>query len=267
MLVAKGYKQEEGIDSEESFAPVARLEAVRMFIAFDAQKNITIFQMDVKIAFLNGPLKEEVYVSQPDGFFDLDFPDHVYRLKKALYGLKQAPRAWYDKMSSFLIEHRFTKGSGMEWKTVEDAYISKRKEAGSPRGRVGTQTMAMRPTQICNAGKGIRVYKFNLVYVASIKWVVELPFNARLLSSTRYSPLRKVVVLLYQFYKLLSQGDCFIPFDIKQSFSRLVNLLEVKQHVSNSVKEIDNVQLEIVNQAELKLFPRVLLKFLYRCIY
>ncbi|GJT70796.1 retrovirus-related pol polyprotein from transposon TNT 1-94 [Tanacetum coccineum] len=93
-LVAKGYKQEEGIDFEESFAPVARLEAVRMFIAYAAHKNITIFQMDVKTAFLNGPLKEEVYVSQPEGFIDPEFPDHVYRLKKALYGLKQAPRAW-----------------------------------------------------------------------------------------------------------------------------------------------------------------------------
>ncbi|GJS46082.1 retrovirus-related pol polyprotein from transposon TNT 1-94 [Tanacetum coccineum] len=104
-LVAKGYRQEEGIDFEESFAPVARLEAVRMFIAYAAHKNITIFQMDVKTAFLNGPLKEEVYVSQPEGFIDPEFPDHVYRLKKDLYGLKQAPRTWYDKLSSFLIEH------------------------------------------------------------------------------------------------------------------------------------------------------------------
>ncbi|GJT09339.1 retrovirus-related pol polyprotein from transposon TNT 1-94 [Tanacetum coccineum] len=103
-------KNEEGIDFEESFAPVARLEAVRMFIAYAAHKNITIFQMDVKTAFLNGPLKEEVYVSQPEGFIDPEFPDHVYRLKKALYGLKQAPRAWYDKLSSFLIQHGFTKG-------------------------------------------------------------------------------------------------------------------------------------------------------------
>ncbi|GJT45535.1 putative ribonuclease H-like domain-containing protein [Tanacetum coccineum] len=98
-LVAKGYKQEEGIDFEESFAPVARLEAVRMFIAYAAHKNITIFQMDVKTAFLNGPLKEEVYVSQPEGFIDPEFPDHVYRLKKALYGLKEAPCAWYDKLN------------------------------------------------------------------------------------------------------------------------------------------------------------------------
>ncbi|GJU02987.1 retrovirus-related pol polyprotein from transposon TNT 1-94 [Tanacetum coccineum] len=108
-LMAKGYKQEEGIDFEESFAPVACLEAIRMFIAYAAHKNITIFQMDVKTTFLNGPLKEEVYVSQHEGFIDPKIPDHVYRLKKALYGLKQAPRAWYDKLSSFLIKHGFTK--------------------------------------------------------------------------------------------------------------------------------------------------------------
>ncbi|GKE55146.1 retrotransposon protein, putative, unclassified, partial [Tanacetum coccineum] len=98
------------IEFEESFAPVARLEAVRIFVAYAAHKNFPIFQMDVKTAFLNGPLKEEVFVQQPDGFVGPDFPNHVYRLKKALYGLKQAPRAWYDKLSSFLIEHHFTKG-------------------------------------------------------------------------------------------------------------------------------------------------------------
>ncbi|GKA05890.1 retrovirus-related pol polyprotein from transposon TNT 1-94, partial [Tanacetum coccineum] len=108
-LVAKGYGQEKGIDFEESFAPVARLEAVRIFVAYAAHKNFPIYQMDVKTAFLNGPLKEEVFVRQPDGFVDPDFPNHVYRLKKALYGLKQAPRGWYDKLSSFLIEHHFTK--------------------------------------------------------------------------------------------------------------------------------------------------------------
>ncbi|GJU01073.1 retrovirus-related pol polyprotein from transposon TNT 1-94 [Tanacetum coccineum] len=110
-LVAKGYSQQEGIDFEESFAPVARLEVVRMFVAYTAHKNFIIYHMDVKTAFLNGPLKEEVFVSQPDGFVDPDFPNHVYRLNKALYGLKQAPRAWYDKHSSFLIEHHFTKGT------------------------------------------------------------------------------------------------------------------------------------------------------------
>ncbi|GKB14935.1 retrovirus-related pol polyprotein from transposon TNT 1-94 [Tanacetum coccineum] len=87
-LVAKGYRQEEGIDFEESFAPVARIEAICIFIANAASKNMTIYQMDVKTTFLNGELKEEVYVSQPEGFVDPDHPTHFYRLKKALYGLK-----------------------------------------------------------------------------------------------------------------------------------------------------------------------------------
>nr|GEX37118.1 retrovirus-related Pol polyprotein from transposon TNT 1-94 [Tanacetum cinerariifolium] len=109
-LIAKGYSQQEGIDFEESFALVARLEAVRMFVAYAAHKNFTIYQMDVKTAFLIGLLKEEVFVSQLDGFVDQDFYNHVYRLNKALYGLKQAPRAWYDKISLFLCDHHFTKG-------------------------------------------------------------------------------------------------------------------------------------------------------------
>nr|GFB39078.1 hypothetical protein [Tanacetum cinerariifolium] len=104
------YAQKEGVDFEESFAPFARLEAVRLFIAYAAHKSFTIYQMDVKIAFLYGPLKEEVYVNQPDGFVDPYHPDKVYRLKKALYGLKQAPRAWYDELSKFLLSKGFSKG-------------------------------------------------------------------------------------------------------------------------------------------------------------
>nr|GEV46534.1 retrovirus-related Pol polyprotein from transposon TNT 1-94 [Tanacetum cinerariifolium] len=111
LLVAKGYAQEEGIDFEESFAIVTRLEAVRIFVAYAAHKNFPIYQMDVKMAFLNGPLKEEVYVSQPDGFVDPDHPKKFYRLRKALYGLKQAPRAWYDELSKFLTSKGFTKGT------------------------------------------------------------------------------------------------------------------------------------------------------------
>ncbi|GJV74665.1 retrovirus-related pol polyprotein from transposon TNT 1-94 [Tanacetum coccineum] len=106
-----GYAQKEGIDFEESFEPVAQLEAVRLFIAYAAHKSFTVYQMDVKTAFLYGPLKEEVYVNQPDGFVDPYHPDKVYRLKKALYGLKQAPRAWYDELSNFLVSNGFSKGS------------------------------------------------------------------------------------------------------------------------------------------------------------
>ncbi|GJU72357.1 retrovirus-related pol polyprotein from transposon TNT 1-94 [Tanacetum coccineum] len=110
-LVARGYRQEEGIDFEESFAPVARLDAIRIFLAYVAHMNMIVYQMDVKTTFLNGILREEVYVSQPDGFVDQDNPNHVYKLKKALYGLKQAPRAWYDLLSKFLLSQEFSKGT------------------------------------------------------------------------------------------------------------------------------------------------------------
>ncbi|GKB84415.1 retrovirus-related pol polyprotein from transposon TNT 1-94 [Tanacetum coccineum] len=110
-LVARGYHQEEGIDFEESFASVARLEAIRIFLVFAAHISMVVYQMDVKTVFLNGNLRKEVYVSQPDGFVDPDNPNHLYKLKKALYGLKQAPRAWYDMLSSFLISQDFSKGS------------------------------------------------------------------------------------------------------------------------------------------------------------
>ncbi|GKB12674.1 retrovirus-related pol polyprotein from transposon TNT 1-94 [Tanacetum coccineum] len=102
---------QKAIDFEESFAPVARLEAVRIFVAYAAHKSFPIYQMDVKTAFLNGPLKEEVYVAQPEGFVDPDHPEKVYLLRKALYGLKQAPRAWYDELSNFLMSKGFTKGT------------------------------------------------------------------------------------------------------------------------------------------------------------
>ncbi|GKC25857.1 retrovirus-related pol polyprotein from transposon TNT 1-94, partial [Tanacetum coccineum] len=110
-LVDKPFgKNEEGIDFEESFAPVARFEAVWIFVAYAAHKSFLIYEMDVKTEFLNGLLKEEVYVGQPNGFVDPDHPEKVYRLRKALYGLKQAPREWYNELSKFLMSKSFTKG-------------------------------------------------------------------------------------------------------------------------------------------------------------
>ncbi|GKD90277.1 retrovirus-related pol polyprotein from transposon TNT 1-94, partial [Tanacetum coccineum] len=110
-LVAQGCCQQEGIDYDETFAPVARIEAIRLFLSYVAYKDFTVFQMDVKTAFLNGILKEEVYVGQIPGFVSKQYSDHVYALDKALHGLKQAPRAWYDVLSKFLIDSGFQKGS------------------------------------------------------------------------------------------------------------------------------------------------------------
>ena len=106
-LVVQGYNQEEGIDYEETFALVARIEAIRILIAFAAHMEIKLYQMDAKGAFLNRYLKEEVYVSQSPGFENHEFPNHVFKLDKALYGLKQGPRAWYKHLSNFLIENGF----------------------------------------------------------------------------------------------------------------------------------------------------------------
>ena len=109
-LVAQGYVQEEGIDYKETYAQVARLDAIRLLLSFACANDFRLFQMDVKSAFLNGIIKEEVYVEQPLGFENDEHPDQVFRLHKALYGLKQAPRAWYEKLSSFLITHEYTRG-------------------------------------------------------------------------------------------------------------------------------------------------------------
>ena len=109
-LVAQGFTQVEGLDFEETYAPVVRLEAIRMLLAFAAHHDFKLYQMDVKSAFLNGPIQELVFVEQPPGFEDPKFPNHVYKLQKMLYGLKQAPRAWYECLKEFLLKQGFKIG-------------------------------------------------------------------------------------------------------------------------------------------------------------
>jgi hypothetical protein len=106
-LVAKGYAQVACLDFEETFAPVVRLKSIRILLAYGAHHSCKLYQMDVKSAFLNGPIKEEVYVEQLPSFEDDRYPNHVYKLSKALYGLKQAPRAWYEYLRDFFISNAF----------------------------------------------------------------------------------------------------------------------------------------------------------------
>ncbi|GKC51338.1 putative ribonuclease H-like domain-containing protein, partial [Tanacetum coccineum] len=110
-LVAQGHRQEEGIDYDEVFAPVARIEAIRIFLAFASYMGFIVYQMDVKSAFLYGKIDEEVYVSQPPGFIDPKYPQKVYKVVKALYGLHQAPRAWYATLSTFLLKNGYRRGT------------------------------------------------------------------------------------------------------------------------------------------------------------
>ena len=113
-LVSKGYNQEEGIDYDETYASVARLEAVRLLLAFSCIKGFKLFQMDVKSAFLNGYINEEVFVSQPPGFEDHQHPEYVFKLKKALYRLKQAPRQWYERLSDCLTSQSYDRGTSVK---------------------------------------------------------------------------------------------------------------------------------------------------------
>ena len=106
--MAQGYTQKEGIDYDEIFAHVARLEAIRILLVFACSMNFKLYQMDIKSIFLNSIIKEKVYIEQPLGFEDYEFSNHVFKLNKALYDLKQALRAWYERFSKFLIENRFT---------------------------------------------------------------------------------------------------------------------------------------------------------------
>ncbi|GKD89693.1 retrovirus-related pol polyprotein from transposon TNT 1-94 [Tanacetum coccineum] len=122
-LVAQCYNQQEGIDYDETYAPVARLESIRILLAYACALDFKLFQMDVKSAFLNGFINEEVYVAQPPGFIDFKKPDHVYKLKKALYGLKQAPKAWYDRLKAFLIKHEYKMGM------VDNTLFTKKKSS------------------------------------------------------------------------------------------------------------------------------------------
>ncbi|GJS72156.1 retrovirus-related pol polyprotein from transposon TNT 1-94 [Tanacetum coccineum] len=122
-LVAQGYNQQEGIDYDETYAPVARLESIRILLAYACALNFKLYQMDVKSAFLNGFINEEVYVAQPPGFIDFAKPNYVYKLKKALYGLKQAPKAWYDRLKAFLIKHNYSMGM------VDNTLFTKKKDS------------------------------------------------------------------------------------------------------------------------------------------
>ncbi|GJU14738.1 retrovirus-related pol polyprotein from transposon TNT 1-94 [Tanacetum coccineum] len=122
-LVVQGYNQQEGIDYDETYAPVARLESIRILLAYAYALDFKLFQMDVKSAFLNGFINEEVYVAQPPRFIDFEKLDHVYKLKKALYGLKQAPKAWYDRLEAFLIKHEYKMGM------VDNTLFTKKKSS------------------------------------------------------------------------------------------------------------------------------------------
>nr|GEZ94089.1 hypothetical protein [Tanacetum cinerariifolium] len=169
-LVAQGFRQEEGIDFEESFASVVRIDAICIFIENAAHKNMTIIQMDVKTTFLNGELKEEVYNSLPEGFVDQDNLSHVYKLKKALHGLKQAPRTWYNMLSSFLTSQHFSKGA------VDPTLFTRK--AGNDLLLVQISVIfASTNTVICNEFANLMTTKFKMSMMGQMSFFLELQIS------------------------------------------------------------------------------------------
>jgi hypothetical protein len=185
-LVAKGYSQVEGLDFGEIYAPVARLESIRRLLAYATYHGFKLYQMDVKSAFLNGPIKEEVYVEQPPGFEDSEYPNHVYKLSKALYGLKQAPRAWYECLWDFLITNGFKVGKAdptLFIKTVaKDLFICQIYVDDIIFGSTNKST--------CEEFSRIMIQKFEMSMMGELKYFLRFQINqlqdGTFISQTKY---------------------------------------------------------------------------------
>jgi hypothetical protein len=186
-LLAKGcYSQVEGLDFDETYAPIARLESIRIVLAYATYHGFKLYQMDVKSAFLNGPIKEEVYVEQPPGFEDSEYPNHVYKLSKALYRLKQAPRAWYECLRDFLITNGFKVGKAdptLFTKTIaNDLFVCQIYVDDIIFGSTNKST--------CEEFSRIMVQKFKMSMMGELKYFlgfqVKQPQEGTFISQTKY---------------------------------------------------------------------------------
>ncbi|GKA25962.1 retrovirus-related pol polyprotein from transposon TNT 1-94 [Tanacetum coccineum] len=169
-LVAQGYTQEEGIDYDEVFAPVARIEAIRLFLAYASFMGFIVYQMDVKSAFLYGTIDEEVYVCQPPSFEDPQFPDKVYKVEKALYGLHQAPRAWYETLSTYLIENGFRRG------TIDKTLFIKKDKGDILLVHVYVDDIIFGSTKksLCDEFEGLMHKRFQMSYMGELTFFLGL---------------------------------------------------------------------------------------------
>jgi hypothetical protein len=185
-LVAKGYSQVKGLDFDKTYAPVARLESIHILLAYATYHGFKLYQMDMKIAFLNGLIKEEVYVEQPPGFEDSEYPNHVYKLSKVLYGLKQAPRAWYECLRDFLITNGFKVGKAdptIFTKTIaKDLFVCQIYVDDIIFGSTNKST--------CVEFSRIMIQKFEMSMMGELKYFLEFQFKqlkeGTFISQTKY---------------------------------------------------------------------------------
>ena len=225
MLVTKGYSQQEGIHFDETFALLARLEAIGIFLGYVAHANFKVYQMDVKSAFLNGELEEEVYVQQPPGFKDPNFPDFVYRLLKTLYGPKKAPRAWYETLSQFLIENHFTRG------TIDKTHFHRNFNGSSIFVQIYVDDIIFRSTdeKLCNMFVKLMQGKYEMSMMGELTYFLVLQVkqlkDGIFISQTKY---------IYDFLKKFDLIDCSFAKTPMGTTTKLeLNTKEYKVDISN----------------------------------
>ncbi|GJX17065.1 putative ribonuclease H-like domain-containing protein [Tanacetum coccineum] len=228
-LVTQGYTQEEGIDYDEVFAPVARIEAIRLFLAYALFKDFVVYQMDVKSAFLYGKIKEEVYVSQPPGFEDLDFLDRVYKVEKALYGLHQAPRAWYETLSTYLLDNGFQRG------TIDKTLFIKRHKRDILLVQVYVDDIIFGLTkkELCNAFEKLMHEKFQIGSMGELTFFLGL--QVQLKKDGIFISQDKYVVEILKKFGFTDVKTASTPMETQKPLLKDENGEEVDVHIYRSM--------------------------------
>ncbi|KAI3784099.1 hypothetical protein L1987_43191 [Smallanthus sonchifolius] len=228
-LVIQGFYQEEGIDYEEVFAPVARLEAIRMFLAYAAYMDFTVHQMDVKSAFLYGKVQEEVYVKQPPGFIDPNFPDHVYKLDKALYGLHQAPRALYETLSKHLLENGFTRGA------IDQTLFKRKEEKDTIMVQIYVDDIIFGSTnpRLCKEFEEVMRSKFEMSSMGEMKFFLGLQVDQS--ESGILIHQEKYVKEILTKFKMADSHPMKTPVEVRHGLTPDVDGESVDQHLYRSM--------------------------------
>ncbi|GJR41043.1 putative ribonuclease H-like domain-containing protein [Tanacetum coccineum] len=228
-LVAQGYTQEEETDYDEVFAPVIRIEAIRLFLAYASFKDFVVYQMDVKSAFLYENIKEEVYVCQPPGFEDPDFPDRVYKVEKALYGLHQAPRAWYETLSTYLLDNGFQRGK------IDKTLFIKRHKGDILLVQVYVDDIIFGSTkkELCNAFEKLMHEKFQMSSMGELTFFLGLQVQQK--KDGIFISQDKYVVEILKKFRFTEVKTASTPMETQKPLFKDENGEEVDVHMYRSM--------------------------------